>query len=71
MSAAPKPFGVVCIKADSRRSEFNRYTSRAEAEAIVRSLAEVGCPAEVVDFSDGEKADARHPGATPDEGAIA
>ena len=42
-----KPFGVYCFRDDGRRRLFGRYTTRAEAGAVAKTLNNVGCRAEV------------------------
>ena len=43
----PKPYRVTCPKSDGTRRLFQTYATRGEAEAVVRMLRAVGCPADV------------------------
>jgi hypothetical protein len=44
---AEKPFAVWCVKHDGHRYLFQRYATRAEADAVAKTLRGVGCAAEV------------------------
>lgn len=40
-----KPFAVFCPRDDGRRRLFARYATRHEAEAVAKTLRNVGCEA--------------------------
>ena len=47
-------FAVFCEKSNGRRTLFQRYASRSEADAIARRLRELGCAAITTDGEDLE-----------------
>jgi len=54
VSDPSKPFSVECCKSNGLWILFSRYSSLQDAISIRDRLAEVGCPARVVEYDAGQ-----------------